>query len=111
MAHSHLKLDTAAELEKIVRANAPEDSRYTIADVFRMYRSMKNERYFTGLFAAFGNHEIVSWRMSHTCDMFGADVWGGRAFFIVEPSSEAFDAFTDDCFTLLKIMGRIAESY
>jgi hypothetical protein len=109
---SPMRIDSRAELELIARSpGLPDLKKDHITDVYRTYTLLKSARFFTAVFQQFGNREVVSWRLSYTCDVFDTFIWEGRMFLIIELSGEAIDAFLDDGFSVLKIKGWLVESY
>lgn len=104
-------IDTLKELAKIARGKDMAESRNVTGEVYALYKSLKRSGYFRDVFVRFGNEEVPVWQISRTCDVFPADVWDGRAYFIIEASREALEAFHDDGFVIMKIKDWLVESY
>ncbi len=105
------RIDVLEELDKIARSQDMAVFRNVTSEVYGLYKERKKSGFFRDVFSGFGNVEIPVWQINRTCDVFYEDVWTGRAYFVIEASREALNAFNDDGYVIMKIKGWLVESY
>jgi hypothetical protein len=109
-----VKIDTAAEVRKIIASkgldHAPEGS-LPLSQVYRVYKNLKTLGFFSLVAGHFGNTECGGSHSLRVYDIYDVSTGNGRVFFVVEASREAIAAFLDDGAILFKIREWLADAY
>jgi hypothetical protein len=109
-----VKIDTAAEVRKIIASKGMDRvpvGSLPLTLVYRTYKNLKTLGFFRLVIERFGNRECKRDLDLRVYDIYDVKTGGGRIFFMVEASLEAIEAFLDDGQVLLKIRDWLAESY
>ena len=109
-----VKIDTAAEVRKIIASKGldrvPEGS-LPLTLIYRVYKNLKTLGFFRLVMGRFGNAECGRDLSLRVYDIYDVPTGKGRIFFVVEASQEAVEAFLDDGYVLLKVREWLADAY